>query len=143
MSFLKYLLPLASLFLMSANPAKASVNAEAQITCLANNAYHEARGQRPDGQRAVMHVVMNRTKDKRFGSTTPCGVIQQPGQFTWVKHPFRVREPELYAKIHELARLVYIGALKDNTNGAFYFRNVRVRGKCRQTARFEQHIFCR
>src|SRR5262245_59643339 len=46
------------------------------IRCLAMTIYFEARGEPDIGKLAVAHVVVNRTHDTRFPSST-CGVAQQ------------------------------------------------------------------
>jgi spore germination cell wall hydrolase CwlJ-like protein len=50
----------------------------AQTHCLAQVIYLEARGESTLGQRAVAHVVINRSK--KTGKPI-CAVIKQPGQF--------------------------------------------------------------
>ena len=83
---------LAGLVFLSPNvvdKASASVDteissyAETQITCLAMNMYHEARGQGTAGQLAVTAVVLNRVNDKRFPNTI-CEVVHQgPIRESW------------------------------------------------------------
>ena len=41
-------------------------NYDEQTICLAQNIYHEARGEIIDGQIAVSNVVVNRVKSKQF-----------------------------------------------------------------------------
>ena len=47
-----------------------------EITCLAQNAYHEARGQHEVGMLGVTFVVINRMKSKRFPNSA-CEVVWQ------------------------------------------------------------------
>jgi len=53
--------------------------------CLAQNVYHEARGESWHGKMAVALVTLNRTEHWRFPKTI-CKVVYQPGQFTWTQY---------------------------------------------------------
>ncbi len=57
-------------------------NYKKELRCMAENLYHEARGESKAGQRAVAEVVMNRVESKRYPNTI-CGVIHQRSQFSW------------------------------------------------------------
>ena len=81
-----FLAPQAAL---ARSPADASITVPKDVYCLAQNIYHEARGEPMEGKLAVGHVVMNRMADKRFPRLA-CSVIKQGGyrhryrcQFTW------------------------------------------------------------
>ena len=50
--------------------------------CLARAVYFEARGEPLEGQLAVAQVILNRVASGRFAATV-CGVINQPGQFSF------------------------------------------------------------
>ena len=50
-----------------------------QTICLAQNIYHEARGEIIDGQIAVSNVVVNRVKSKQFPNDI-CSVVYQRNQ---------------------------------------------------------------
>lgn len=100
-----------------------------EVNCLALNIYHEARGETPEGQRAVGHVVMNRVASERFPATV-CGVIRQGGeigtracQFSWWCDG-RSDKPEnkrLWQRANELALEIYWGRSKDPTRGALWY----------------------
>ncbi len=49
---------------------------ESEIVCLAENIYHESRGEGVSGMFAVGHVTMNRVKSSRFPDSV-CGVTKQ------------------------------------------------------------------
>jgi N-acetylmuramoyl-L-alanine amidase len=76
-----------------------SVTDDEDAHCLAVAIYHESKGEPLAGQLAVADVIINRTKSHRFPGSV-CGVIKQPGQFSFVKggrlpepgnsHQFRV-----------------------------------------------------
>lgn len=105
-------------------------NDKKQIECLAQNIYHEARGEPKLGQVAVTNVVMNRVDDQRFPSN-PCSVIMQRNrngcQFTWVCQNKRVKNWAKYNKCLEIAKDVYIGEIDDVTNGAQFYHATYVR----------------
>lgn len=63
-----------------------------QLTCLALAVYYESRGESLRGQRAVASVVMNRVRSPRFPNT-PCAVIFQRSQFSFVGGPLAPRGP--------------------------------------------------
>lgn len=147
---LAVLLALAPTVTLAAETKADGENVNQQVTCLTKNAYYEARGQSKAGKIAVMHVVMNRTRDSRF-PITPCKVVQQRQkghcQFSWVcTGSSGIHEKQVYNDLQGLARLVYDGEIHDNTNGAKFFHNVNVhpnwRG-CKTTTKIGAHIFCR
>ena len=49
---------------------------EPEINCLAENIYHESRGEGIKGMEAVGHVTMNRVESSRFPDSV-CGVVKQ------------------------------------------------------------------
>jgi spore germination cell wall hydrolase CwlJ-like protein len=53
-----------------------------EVRCLAENIYHEARGESFKGKLAVAVVTLNRTKKEEYPSSI-CGVVYQKGQFSW------------------------------------------------------------
>jgi spore germination cell wall hydrolase CwlJ-like protein len=135
--------------LLLSTPALASD--QAQIECLARNAYFEARGEGTRGMTAVTHVVINRTKDRRGRwGTTPCQVINQRHgnrcQFSWVCRPQRITDQKTYARVRDLVTQVYRGAISDTTGGATFFRHIRLSGlwgNMTRTATIGQHAFFR
>lgn len=52
--------------------------------CLAAATYFESKGEPLAGQLAVANVVINRSESRRFARTI-CGVVHQPGQFSFVR----------------------------------------------------------
>jgi N-acetylmuramoyl-L-alanine amidase len=61
----------------------ASTPATAEQACLATAVYFEAKGEPLKGQLGVAHVILNRTHSGRFPHSA-CGVVRQPGQFSFV-----------------------------------------------------------
>ena len=55
-----------------------------QLSCLAQNIYHEARGESYQGKIAVANVTMNRVRSKKFPGTV-CGVVKQAVHSRWWK----------------------------------------------------------
>lgn len=52
--------------------------------CLAGAVFFESKGEPLSGQLAVAQVVVNRAKSGRFAKDV-CGVVRQPGQFSFVR----------------------------------------------------------
>ncbi len=127
---------------------------ERQIECLAENVYHEARGESVRGQEAVAHVTMNRVNSGEFASNV-CDVVWQGGatrrgcQFSWTCDGLsdRIRDQDLYAAILERMRAFYVNPPVDFTNGAEYYHANYVRPRWSrafvQTAQIGAHIFYR
>jgi len=57
-----------------------------QITWLAINMYHEARGESLEGKIAIGHVVLNRARKNGISMKE---VILKPYQFSWANHEAR------------------------------------------------------
>ena len=53
-----------------------------EVQCLAENLYHEARGEGEKGKLAVAFVTMNRVRHCRWPDTV-CEVVHDPYQFSW------------------------------------------------------------
>jgi spore germination cell wall hydrolase CwlJ-like protein len=140
----------------------ASVKDKAQINCLAQNMYHEARGQSTAGIKAVALVTINRSKSGRFPKTI-CGVVnqttlvkqddpQQPTkkvcQFEWrcAEETAKIVDKTSYNRIYSLATSVYMhyNRVNDITGGALYFHNTSVSPDWKnlvRTIQIEDHIF--
>ena len=108
-------------------PTGADVGQE--LTCLALNVYHEARGEPERGKYAVAHVVMNRVADRRFPSTV-CRVVKQGGELTRYRCQFswwcdgqsdRPREAKAWAASQVIAADVFWGRDRDPTRGALWY----------------------
>lgn len=116
---------------------------DVDITCLAMNIYHEARGEDIHGQYAVGNVTMNRVQSETFPDTV-CGVVYQSRmrpswndptvmvpvrnkcQFSWFcdGKSDEPRNSKAYAQAATIAVSIMLGRIDDNTNGAlWYHRN--------------------
>ena len=131
---------------------KAEGNAELQ--CLAEALYFEARGETVKGQFAVAEVIMNRVKSARFPGTL-CGVINQGTgrkyqcQFTYTcdGHKEVINEPRAFARVSKVARAIIDGSAPKLTNGATHYHTPAVNPNWARvytkTARIGRHLFYR
>ena len=123
--------------------ASEEINAstQRQLTCLAQNIYHEAGSESYNGKVAVAQVTINRANNGNFPSTI-CEVVHQKTQvadkticqFSWVCDPL-AKGRRVYSKAwkesQEIARKVLLDGLRLESLGseALYFHNARVRPK--------------
>lgn len=92
------------------------------VTCLAQNIYHEARGESLKGQIAVAQVVLNRTKNDSYPSDI-CEVVWDKYQFSWTldKSLWKINDKKSYDKALYVAKSVLAGKYQDITNGATHY----------------------
>ena len=93
-----------------------------QHKCLAMNIYHEARGERVEGQLAVAHVTVNRVNHEKWGSDI-CEVVYEPKQFSWT-HMIKdhtPKEAKAWKDATVIARDVMIGNTEDPTMGSVFY----------------------
>lgn len=147
--------PVASLPPFETYHPPAVVYSEEQLHCLALTVYWEGKSESHQGQVAIAHVVLNRTRDPHFPKTI-CGVVKQGGhrpllqcQFQWwcdgkSDKPTNAAQWDMAQKI---ARSETEPGARDPTGGALYFHNgavkpdwARVRTR---TAQIGQHTFYR
>ena len=93
-----------------------------QIDCLSTMVYHESRAESLKGQVAVVFVALNRIKDSRFPKT-PCSVIHQRGQYSWVGKGYKIKEPELYEQSRQVVMDVLNGKHQDYSRGSLFFNS--------------------
>lgn len=119
--------------------ANANTYSEKQIQCLAQNIYHEARGEPYEGQLAVAYVTLNRTQDKDFKGSI-CDVVYQKSQFSWTKHKPKIKEQDAWstAKGAALEAIILHSVGIDNTHGALYFNSGK---RKRHAVRIGNHTF--
>lgn len=94
----------------------------AQVRCLATAIYHEANAEPNKGKEAVAHVVLNRRNSSKFPSSV-CGVVSQPGQFSWYGKKATKYSPETL----KIATRMYYRRGYDFTKGATFFHNPSVK----------------
>lgn len=111
------------------SPVSSATADEAIITILAATAWAEARSQGIEGMRAVIHVILNRSRDLDLAVDQ---VVFEPWQFSaWNDgDPNRSRalDPPTYdpqwLQAQALARLGVSGQSVDPTNGARFYHTV-------------------
>jgi spore germination cell wall hydrolase CwlJ-like protein len=126
-----------------------------QTKCLALTVFWEGRAETPEGQTAIAHTVLNRSRDGKFPDGI-CGVITQgdndgkPGcQFSWWcdGKSDQPDNPEQWALAVEVARQALADGSPDPTNGALYFHNGGVvpewAKKRKRLVRIGNHVFYR
>ncbi len=106
---------------VSGPSTKASRANTADISCLAEAVYFEARGTSDKGQKAVAHVVLNRASSPKFPDSV-CGVISDKCQFSYRcdGRPDVLANPSDRQRAMDLARQV-LGGASDITQGALFF----------------------
>ena len=75
---------------------KAPALSDAELFCLVQNIYHEARGESAWGQLAVAYVTLNRVKSGIYPASI-CGVVYQLHQFAWTGDRLSDQMPDLKA----------------------------------------------
>lgn len=133
--------------LVAATPTDGALSAE--LECLAGAVYFEARGEPLTGQLAVAEVIINRSQSGRF-PTTYCGVVRQPGQFSFVRKgaiPQARRQSQAWTNAVAVARIAHAGQWQTHADDALYFhaRSVRPSWSHRKQAlaTIDSHIFYR
>lgn len=130
-----------------------------QIECLADNIFHESKGESLSGQKAVGFVTMNRANNPHFPETI-CEVVTQRTrrvcQFSWYCDSKKFQQSKqtlltklenpVYNSIHRLAMKIYYNyqELTDPTEGALFFHANYVRPNWKgmtHTATIGNHIF--
>lgn len=116
------------------------------IFCLALAAYHEARGEGPDGMLAVAEVVLNRADHPDFPSQA-CQVVLQSCQFSFTcdRRSLEPHDEELWLAAVEVAERASDGDVLGH--GATYYHATHVRpawaGAFTQVGQVGNHIFYR
>jgi N-acetylmuramoyl-L-alanine amidase len=101
---------------------------EAEVQCVAEAVYHEARGTSETSQEAVAHVIVNRAENEDFPNDV-CAVVKDGCQFSYEcdGKSEAMTEPEAREEAIESAEAVLGGATPDPTRGALYYHNRSVR----------------
>ncbi|MFN3525573.1 MAG: cell wall hydrolase, partial [Paracoccus sp. (in: a-proteobacteria)] len=100
---------------------------QADVECMAEALYHEARGEGTQGQQAVAEVILNRV-DSRVFPASVCGVINQPSQFSYTIGGTKpIRNKSAYLRARAIAESALSGAPRNLTGGATYFHTPAVR----------------
>ena len=130
-----------------ARVATRTVN-QRELTCLAENIYHEAAGESLAGKMAVGLVTLNRVRSGKFAKTV-CGVVNQrvggSCQFSWRCEPGLVtRNNQQWRDSWNIATYLMTVPAFDITAGATYFHNQSVKPNWKnlnKTGRIDNHTF--
>jgi spore germination cell wall hydrolase CwlJ-like protein len=149
-------------------PIEKPVIDQAELECLAQNIYHEARSESDQGQLAVAHVTLNRVSHSKFPNTI-CDVVKQARYSVWWKEthgrdvPVRnacqfswycdgksdaIHEKEVWQDLVLLSLHVMMDKTQDPTNGAIYYYNPALADPYwadhfTQVAMVDNHVFLR
>lgn len=109
----------------------------ADLTCLAQNIYHEARGESMAGQRAVAEVTMNRVRSSLYPDTV-CEVVHEKrwdrvrqryvGAFSWTELDIRAMPPPgvAWQRSVAAAQAVYDGNYEPQVGNALHYHATRI-----------------
>lgn len=125
------------------------IELSADLRCLAQAIYFEARGEPLAGQLAVARVVVNRTESSQFPGDY-CSVVTQPGQFSFVKRgriPAASESSAAWRRAHAIAQIAHRELWESEAGDALFFHatHVRPRWASRKIARatIDRHVFYR
>jgi spore germination cell wall hydrolase CwlJ-like protein len=124
---------------------RAAARRVADLECLAENVYYEARGEPLVGQYAVAEVTMNRVASRDFPNSV-CEVVHRRGAFSWT---YRTDLPAPYGyewrRAQAVASSVYDNIEAPLVNGALYYHATYVSpdwaATRRQVAFVGHHLF--
>jgi spore germination cell wall hydrolase CwlJ-like protein len=117
-----------------------------ELQCLAAGIYYESKSEPLAGQLAVAEVIINRTQSGRFPRSV-CGVLTQPGQFSFVRGG-KIPTPPANAqwrKAMAVAQVAQRDLWDSPASEALYFHARSVRGgwgRARVTT-IGNHVFYR
>lgn len=115
---------------------------------LAEVLVYEARGEPDIGKAAVAQVILNRTKDPRWGDSIK-EVIHQPHQFSYLKDKHKQAPPTNndWITARKIAYGIISGAISNPVGEATHYHAARVKPKWAKklepVAKIGQHIFYR
>lgn len=115
--------------------------------CLAGAVFFESRSESLEGQLAVAQVIINRAKSGRFPSSL-CGVVMQPGQFSFVRGgsmPPIARGTRDWQEAVAVAKIARDGLWESRVPKALFFhaRHVSPGWRLTRLAAVGNHIFYR
>jgi spore germination cell wall hydrolase CwlJ-like protein len=91
-----------------------------QLECIAKVIHHEAANQSREGQLAVAQIILNRVASGRFPDT-PCGVVNQRGQFFDTASYNPNRTSATWATAVEIAEEALEDDPADVSDGAYFY----------------------
>lgn len=121
----------------------------ADMKCLAQAVYFEARGEPLAGQLAVARVVINRTTSGRYPPDY-CAVVTQRSQFSFVRNgriPEADETSEAWRRARAIARIAHENLWQSEARDALYFHATYVNPswarRKTQLAKIDTHVFYR
>ncbi|MEO7276898.1 MAG: cell wall hydrolase [Sphingomicrobium sp.] len=119
-----------------------------ELECLAIGIYFESKGEPLAGQLAVGKVIANRAKSRGRFPSTYCGVLLQPGQFSFVHGhalPTVGRSSRPWQTAVAIARIVDQRLQESSVGNALFFhaRRVSPGWGLKRVAAIGNHIFYR
>ena len=122
------------------------IEAEKEITCLAENIYFEARNQSEEGQIAVSQVTLNRVSSSKDPDTI-CKVVKEPKQFSWFWDGKSDEMTNLQAKItaYKIAVGSVLNLYENKVENARFYHTVAISpywaSKFKLIRGIEDHLF--
>jgi N-acetylmuramoyl-L-alanine amidase len=115
--------------------------------CLASAIFYEARSESFEGQLAVAKVILNRVESGRFARSI-CGVVVQPGQFSFVRGgaiPAVSLKSNDWREALAIARIAQAKLHPSSAGNALFFHATHVNPRWRLTrvASIGNHVFYR
>jgi spore germination cell wall hydrolase CwlJ-like protein len=130
---------------------------DAELKCLAENVYHEARGEPLEGQYAVAEVTMNRVRSRAFPKSV-CEVVHEKrwdvrrrrdvGAFSWTEiDSLRPPRGAAWQQALEVATAVYDGMHAPRVPNALHYHADYIKPSwakpSRRVATIGSHVFYR
>jgi spore germination cell wall hydrolase CwlJ-like protein len=105
---------------------KSIVLSKKQLTCLVDNAYHEAMGEGKVGRLLVTQVVLNRAHVKE---ESYCSIVYAHKQFSWTLAKRKHISPEIRKKLeYEIIELLHdIAEIPSDLKDATYFHTTSIK----------------
>lgn len=135
----------ATLGLTTIPPTQIKTVKSQELVCLAENIYHESRGESLQGQIAVAQVTVNRVRSGKFQNTV-CKTVYAPSQFSWTQRkPKKPKDLKAWQASLEIARVVLSQSIPLPDFQALYFHTKQVRpswaNRLTVVAVINNHIF--
>src|SRR6266852_2710774 len=122
---------------------------KAEVTCMAQALYYEARGEGQSGQEAVGEVILHRVRSGGHPDTI-CGVVREPRKFSFLTDGSTKREidSDAWQSAKELATRIVRGELVTSlTRRALFYHQVDIQpawaSEMVRTVKIGNHIFYR
>jgi spore germination cell wall hydrolase CwlJ-like protein len=111
------------------------VMSDAEIQCMAQVIYFEARGEGTLGMVGVGYTVLNRMGSPKFKPSSACGIVYERNrrgcQFSWVcdGKPDKIRNWATYERAREIAVSVMTREAKNPVGDSIFFRHKAVKSR--------------